>query len=82
MRIKRVILFFHIVVLFIALLVKLAWILLILEWRSWKAERRFEEQIIMYGVSKESAKRIGAVYRNVMKRSIRGIFRRSLGGFS
>jgi len=51
------------------------WILLILEWNIWKAERRFKEQIIMYGVSKESAKRIGTVYRNLMKRSVRDIFK-------
>ncbi|MEM2306922.1 MAG: hypothetical protein QXH97_05430 [Candidatus Bathyarchaeia archaeon] len=80
MHVRYILSFFHVIILLIALSVKMLWVLLILEWSVWRAERSFKEQIIIYGVSKESAKRIGAVYRNVMKKSVRGIFRRSLGG--
>lgn len=77
MHIRHIVSFFHLAILLIILLVRMLWFLLILELSVWKAKRRFKEQIIMYGVSKESAKRIGAVYRDVMKRSVRDIFKHS-----
>ncbi|MEM1507748.1 MAG: hypothetical protein QW702_06890 [Candidatus Bathyarchaeia archaeon] len=80
MRIKYIISFFHIVFLLAILSVKLLWILLFLEWSIWKSRRSFEELVAAYGMSKKSARKMGAVYRSIFKRSIRGVFRRSLGG--
>jgi len=82
MRIRHIISFFHLAISFVILLVKLVWVLLVLEWSIWRAERKFKEQIIMYGVPKGLAKRISTVYRHVMRRNVRDIFKCSIGGSS
>lgn len=79
MRGGRFVSFFRIAALLAVLMVKLLWILLILEWSIRRARREFEKQILVYGVSREYARRMSATYRSVMRRSVRSMLKRSLG---
>jgi len=65
----------HILFLLAFLLVRLLWILLILEWSIWRAKRRLERQLLMCGVPREPAKRISNIYHKNMNRNIREMFK-------
>lgn len=67
-------------ILFVILIVKLLWIVVILELSIRRASRGFREQIVAYGIRGGSARRISATYRSVMKKSVRDVFKRSIGG--
>ncbi|MBS7642962.1 MAG: hypothetical protein QW374_06725 [Candidatus Bathyarchaeia archaeon] len=80
MRFRYILIYLRIIALFVTLIVKLLWMMLILELSIRRAGRGFEEQVMGYGVSKIYARRISATYRNVMRRGVMDMFRKSPGG--